>query len=59
MMTIHGSAPMGMLQVVAETLDGAIPLDMAFRSHQERWAELLDSALGRIDQREPVGDGIL
>lgn len=59
MMTIHGSAPVGVLQVVAKTLYGPVPLDVALGSHQERRAELLHGALGCIDQRKSIGNGIL
>jgi len=59
MVSVHGSAPMRMFEVVAETLDGPVPLNVALGSHQERWTELLDGALGCVNQRKPVGNGIL
>ena len=66
---------MGVLQVVADALDGAVPrsqesdvdyrlltlspLHLALGSHEEGRAVLLHHRLGRVDQGQPVGDGVL
>ena len=74
-LTVHGGSPVGVLQVVADALDGSVPrsqesdvdywllnpspLDLALGSHEEGGAVLLHHRLGRVDQGQPVGDGVL
>ena len=49
MVTVHGSAPMRMLEIIAETFDRSIALNVAFGSHKEGWAVVLHDTLSCID----------
>lgn len=59
MVTVHGGAPMRMLEIVAETFDRSVALNMAFGSHEEGRAVVLYITLGGIDERKTIGNGIL
>ena len=57
-MSVHGRSPVGMLQVVANTLDTSVSLNFTLWSHQEGWTVWLDGGLGGVNQWQAVGDGI-
>ena len=59
MVAVHGGAPVRLLQVVADALHTPVPLDLALGRHQEGRAVRLDGGLGRVDQGQTVGDGVL
>ena len=59
MMTIHGCAPVRMLQVVTNTLDTSVSLNFTLGGHQEGWTVWLDGRLGCVNQRQSIGNGIL
>ena len=58
MVAMHGSSPVGHLQVVAEAGDGAVPLDRALGSHEEGRAVVLNDGLGSVDQGKAIGNGV-
>ena len=92
LLTVHGHAPVGVLEVVTAALNGAVPgrrgaflgqqlricsgyglvwastrwpygdpsspLDLALWRHEEVRAVLLHAGLCRVDQGQPVGDGV-
>ena len=58
-MSVHGSSPVRVLQVVADSLSTSVPLDLTLGSHQEGRAVRLDDSLGGVNQGEAVSDGVL
>jgi len=58
-MRVHGSAPMGMLDVVASTSDGTVTLNFAFGRHQEGWTVAFNDSLGGVNEGQAIGNGIL
>ena len=57
--SVLGGAPVRHVEVVAEAVDGPVPLDLALGRHEEGRAVLLHDGAGGVDQRETVGHRVL
>ncbi len=54
--TIHGGSPVGHLQVVADSLDTSVSLNLTLGGHQEGGTIRLDDRLGGVNQGKTIGN---